>query len=136
MWDSETCSFAAVPGNFADVYSIASLEYAVAVLGTPLIIVLGHTKCGAVDSAVKAVKDGKEYPSHISSLIDEIRPAVKAAQDQAGDLLENAIKQNIVLNVQRLKTAGPILSSAAQDGKLHVAGGIYSLDTGRVTLIA
>ncbi|MBV8174494.1 MAG: hypothetical protein JO151_08005 [Verrucomicrobia bacterium] len=73
---------------------------AVAVLETPLIIVLGHTKCGAVDSAVKAVKDGKEYPGHISSLIDEIRPAVKAAQDQAGDLLENAIKQNIVLNIR------------------------------------
>jgi carbonic anhydrase len=125
-----------VAGNFADVNSIASLEYAVAVLGTPLILVLGHNKCGAVDAAVKAVKDGKEFPGHIPSLIKAIRPAVKAAQDQPGDLLDNAIKQNVMLNVEKLKTAGPILSTAVQEGKLKVTGGTYSLDTGRVTLIA
>lgn len=123
-------------GNFADVYSIASFEYAVAVLGLPLIVVLGHGKCGAVDSAIKAVKDGTEFPGHIPSLIDEIRPAVKAAQDEAGDLLDNAIKENVILNVERLKTADPILSNAVRGGKLNVAGGIYSLETGRVTLIA
>jgi carbonic anhydrase len=60
---------------------------------------------------------------------------VKAAQDQGGDLLDNAIKQNVILNVERLTTASPILSDAVQGGKLSVAGGIYSLDTGRVTLI-
>jgi carbonic anhydrase len=124
-----------VAGNFADDYSVASFEYAVAVLGTPLIVVLGHSKCGAVDAAVKAVKDGKEFPGHIPLLIDAIRPAVKAAQDQAGDLLDNAIKQNVIQNVERLKTASPILSDAVQGGKLNVAGGIYSLDSGRVTLI-
>jgi carbonic anhydrase len=125
-----------VAGNFADVHSIASFEYAVAVLGTPLILVLGHGKCGAVDAAVKSVKDGKKFPGHIPSLIEAIRPAVKAAQDQPGDLLENAIKQNVVLNVAKLKAASPILSNAVQGAKLKVAGGIYSLETGRVTLIA
>ena len=60
---------------------------------------------------------------------------MKAAQDQAGDLLDNAIKQNVILNVEKLKTASPILSDAVQGGKLKVTGGIYSLDTGRVTLI-
>jgi carbonic anhydrase len=125
-----------VAGNFADVNSTASFEYAVAVLGTPLILVLGHAKCGAVDAAVKAVKDGKEFSGHIPSLIKAIRPAVKAAQDQPGDLLDNAIRQNVVFNVEKLRTAGPILSKAVQKGKLKVAGGIYSLDTGRVTLIA
>jgi carbonic anhydrase len=125
-----------VAGNFADVYSIGSFEYAVAVLGTPLILVLGHDKCGAIDAAVKAVRDGKEFSGHIPSLIDGIRPAVKAAADQPGDLLDNAIKQNVILNVARLKTASPILSEAVQGGKLNIAGGIYSLDTGRVTLVA
>ena len=125
-----------VAGNFADVHSIASFEYAVAVLGTPLILVLGHGKCGAVDSAVKAVKDGKEFSGHIPSLIKAMRSAVKAAQDQPGDLLGNAIKQNVMLNVEKLKTAGPILSDAVQGGKLKVVGGIYNLDTGRVALIA
>ena len=124
-----------VAGNFADVASIASFEYAVAVLGTPFILVLGHGKCGAVEAAVKAVRDGQDFPGHIPSLLKALRPAVKAARDEPGDLLDNAIKQNVVLNVERLKTAGPILSEAVQQGKLRVAGGIYSLDTGRVTLV-
>jgi carbonic anhydrase len=125
-----------VAGNFADANSIASFEYAVAVLGTPLILVLGHTKCGAVDATVRAVKDGKEFSGHIPSLIKALRPAVKAAQDQPGNLLDNSITQNVILNVKQLKTAGPILSKAVQQEKLKVAGGIYSLETGRVTLVA
>ena len=124
-----------VAGNFADVNSIASFEYAVAVLGTPFILVLGHSECGAVDAAVKAVRDGEDFPGHIPSLLKALRPAVKLAQDQPGDLLDNAIKQNVMLNVGKLKTSGPILNEAVQRGKLQVAGGIYSLDTGRVTLV-
>jgi carbonic anhydrase len=121
-------------GNCAEPYSIASFEYAVAVLGLPFILVLGHTKCGAVEAAIKAVKDGKEYSGQIPTLIDAIRPAVKAAQAQTGDLLDNAIKQNVILNVEALKSARPILSNAVQQGKLMVIGGIYTLETGRVTL--
>jgi carbonic anhydrase len=124
-----------VAGNFADANSIASFEYAVAVLGTPFILVLGHSECGAVDAAVKAVRDGEDFPGHIPSLLKALRPAVKLAQDQPGDLLDNAIKQNVMLNVGKLKTSGPILNEAVQRGKLQVAGGIYSLDTGRVTLV-
>ena len=105
-----------VAGNFVDANSIASFEYAVAVLGTPFILVLGHTQCGAVDAAVKAVKDGKEFAGHIPSLIKALEPAVKAAQDQPGDLLENAIRQNVMLNVGKLKIAGPILSKAVRRG--------------------
>jgi carbonic anhydrase len=122
-------------GNVADPYSIASFEYAVAVLGVPFILVLGHTKCGAVDAAIKSVKDGKEFQGQIPTLVDAIRPAVKAAQAQTGDLLDNAIKQNVILNVEALKSAGPILSNAVQQGKLMVIGAIYTLETGRVTLI-
>jgi carbonic anhydrase len=124
-----------VAGNFADVDSIASFEYAVAVLGTPLILVVGHSECGAVDAAVKALKDGQEFPGHIPSLIEAIGPAVNSAQDQGGDLLDNAIKQNVILNVEKLKTSSEILSQATHDGKLKISGGVYSLDTGRVTLI-
>jgi carbonic anhydrase len=124
-----------VAGNFADVNSIASFEYAVAVLFTPFILVLGHSKCGAVDAAVKAVKDGAEFPGHIPSLVKALRPAVKAAQGQSGDLLDNSIKQNVVLNVEKLRAVSPILNKAVEKGKLKVAGGLYSLDTGRVTLV-
>lgn len=124
-----------VAGNFADVNSVASLEYAVAVLGAPLILVLGHASCGAIKSAIEAVKDGTEFPGHIPSLIKALRPAVKAAQNQAGDLLDIAITQNVLLNVEKLRTAGPILSQAVGQGDLKVRGGVYSLKTGRVTLV-
>jgi carbonic anhydrase len=74
--------------------------------------------------------------ARIPSLIEAIRPAVKIAQDQLGDLLDNAIKQNVLFNMAKLQTTSPILSDAVRGGKLKVAGGLYSLDTGRVTLIA
>ena len=125
-----------VAGNFADINSLASFEYAVAVLGTPLILVLGHSKCGAIDAAVKSVKDHQEFPGHIPALIKALRPAVKSAQTQPGDLLDRAIRQNVILNVEKVRSATPILSEAASRGRLKVAGGVYSLDTGRVTLVA
>jgi carbonic anhydrase len=125
-----------VAGNFADIHSIASFEYAVAVLGVPFILVLGHSKCGAVDAAVKAVKDGTSFPGHISHLMEAIRPAVKAVENQSGDLLENAIRENVVLNVAKLKTISTVLSEALKEGQLKVAGGVYSLESGQVTIVA
>ena len=113
-----------VAGNFADVNSIASFEYAVAVLGTPLILVLGHTKCGAVDAAVKAVKDGKAFSGHIPSLIEAIRPAVKIAQDQFGDLLDNAIQQNVLFNVAKLKTNKPDAGRRSARRKIESCRGL------------
>jgi carbonic anhydrase len=125
-----------VAGNFADDETIASFEFAVSVLGTPLLLVLGHSDCGAVKAAVNAVRHGQEFPGHIPSLIKALRPAVNAAQDQPGDRLANTIRQNVVINVEKLKTARPILSKAVEQRKLTIVGGIYSLETGRVALIA
>jgi carbonic anhydrase len=121
-----------VAGNFAEVDGIASFEYAVKFLGTPLLVVLGHEKCGAVDAAIKTVKDGAEMPGHLPELVDKIAPAVKAALSQQGDLLANAIRENVLLNVEALKTATPILSQAVTDGKIRVVGGIYKLESGHV----
>jgi carbonic anhydrase len=74
-----------VAGNFATVETIASLEYAVAVLAVPLILVLGHDGCGAVDAAIKSLKDNTTLPGHMPSLVDGIAPAVKAVSQQGGD---------------------------------------------------
>ena len=125
-----------VAGNFAGTETIASLEYAVAVLNTPLILVLGHDACGAVDATLKALKDNTSPPGHIPSLVDAIAPAAKAAMQQGGDVLNKAIRQNVVDNVGKLKSAAPILSAAVEQGKLKIAGGIYRLATGTVDLIA
>jgi carbonic anhydrase len=125
-----------VAGNFAGTETIASLEYAVAVLGAPLILVLGHDSCGAVDATLKVLKDDKPPPGHIPSLVDAIAPAAKAAMQQGGDVLDKAIRQNVIDNVAKLKSAAPILNAAVEQGKLKVAGGIYRLRTGTVDLIA
>lgn len=124
-----------IAGNFASDEMIASLEYAVAVLNTPLILVLGHDACGAVDSTIKSVKDGTTLPGHLPSLVAAIKPAVDAVQGQAGDMLANAIQRNVALNVQALGSTGPILKAAVDDKKIRVVGGVYKLSSGKVAFL-
>src|SRR6202166_5440212 len=83
-----------VAGNLINDDVIASFEYAVSVLNTPLIVVLGHQACGAVDAAIKSIKSSTTLPGHLPSLVTALAPAVKAALDQPGDNLDNAIRQN------------------------------------------
>ena len=111
------------------------MEYAVAVLGTPLILVLGHESCGAVDATIKSLKDDKPLPGHLPSLVQAIAPAVKAVASKGGDPLNNAIRQNVIDNVAKLTSSSPILSAAVNDKKLQVAGGIYRLKSGKVELV-
>ena len=125
-----------VAGNFANDETIASLEYGVAVLGIPLILVLGHDSCGAVDAAIKSIRDGEPLPGHMPSLVTAIAPAVKAvSQGGGGDTLGKAIRQNVIDNVAKLRSATPILSAAVEQHKLKVVGGIYRLNDGRVDMI-
>ena len=125
-----------VAGNFAGDEMVASLEYAVQVLNTPLILVLGHDSCGAVDATIKSLKDGTTLPGHLPALVAAIRPAVEAVQGQGGDVLANAIHRNVELNVEKLQTAAPILNSFVGDKKVRVVGGIYKLKSGQVELLA
>jgi carbonic anhydrase len=125
-----------VAGNFANADTVASMEYAVAMLGTPLIMVLGHDACGAVDATIKSLKDNSTLPGHLPSLVTSLTPAVKAVSGKSGDPLDNAIRQNVIDNVAKLKSAIPILSSAVEQGKLKVVGGIYRLRDGRVEMIS
>jgi carbonic anhydrase len=124
-----------VAGNFANEDIVASLEYAVAVLKTPLIMVLGHDACGAVDATVKSVKDGTSLPGHLPALVAAIKPAVEAVKDQGGDMLANAIRSNVTLNVEKLQKTSPILDKAVGDKSLRVVGGIYRLASGKVDLV-
>ena len=125
-----------VAGNFATDEVIGSLEYAVAVLGAPLIMVLGHDSCGALDAAIKSLKDDKPLPGHMPSLVTGVAPAVKAVLQQGGDTLGKAIRQNVIDNVAKLASATPILSAAVEQRKLKVVGGIYRLNDGRVEMMA
>lgn len=120
-----------VAGNIAITEDIASEEYAVGVLGTPLLMVLGHARCGAV----KAALEGGELPGVIESLVFAIQPAVKAAENEVGDRLTNTVKANVRLQVQRLQ-ASAVIASAVQNGTLKIVGAYYDLDTGEVSLVS
>lgn len=122
-----------VAGNFVNEDGLASLEYGAMVLGVPLIMVLGHSSCGAVDATIKVVKDGTTLPGHLPSLINAIRPAVVAAQARnPADLLAEATAENVRLNVKSLLGAKPILSDLVAGGKLKVVGAVYEIATGKV----
>jgi carbonic anhydrase len=125
-----------VAGNVANADIIASLEYTVSVLSTPLIMVLGHQACGAVDATMKSLKDGSTLPGHLPSLVSSISPAVKAAVDRPGNALDNCVRENVVLNVQKLKATIPIISKSVEENKLRIVGAVYNLDDGRVELLA
>lgn len=123
-------------GNFLDDDGFASLEYAVKFLGAPLIMVLGHTNCGAISAAVKVVKERIELPGHLPDLIKSIEPAVIAAHGRhPSDLVAAATEENVRLNVRRLIDDAPIMSDALAAKKIAVSGGIYDLATGKVRLI-
>jgi len=123
-------------GNVLSDYSIASLEYCVEFLHTPLLMVLGHSHCGAVTSAVKVVEDGVTLPGRLPFLIDAIEPAVHVARaTNPDDLLAAAIAENVRRQVQRLATISPLITEAIEAEKVMVVGAIYDLATGRVDLI-
>jgi carbonic anhydrase len=123
-------------GNFLDDYGFASLEYAVKFLGAPLLLVLGHTNCGAVAAAVKVVMERAELPGHLPELIKSIEPAVIAAHGRhPSDLVAAAIEENVRLNVKRLIENAPIMTDALAEKKIAVSGGVYDIATGAVKLI-
>jgi carbonic anhydrase len=118
-------------GEVLDAAGIGSLEYAVAHLGSPLVLVLGHERCGAVAAAVA---DAKE-PGHIATIVKAIRPAVKRTEGLKGDAVENAVRANVQDIVARLRATGPILTAKVKAGSLKVIGATVSLSTGKVTLV-
>jgi carbonic anhydrase len=91
-------------GNTVDTTALGSIQYGVAELGVPL-VVLGHEKCGAVDAAVKVVKENATFPGAIGQMVEPIIPAVIRAQGQPGDLLDNAVRENVRRTVIRLRTS-------------------------------
>ncbi|HXI85449.1 MAG TPA: carbonic anhydrase [Verrucomicrobiae bacterium] len=118
-------------GNVVDDVALGSIEYAADHLGVPLILVLGHTRCGAVSAAVA----GGEAPGHVASVVKKIKPAVEETKGKPGDALDNAVRANVHHVVNQLRNTAPILSGLVKSGKLRVVGACYDLDTGRVALL-
>ena len=122
-----------VAGNYLSGNSLASLEYAVAVLNVPLIMVLGHTECGAVKSTISALQGHTPLPGHIWDIVDAVRPGIEKVVSEGGDDLANrAVVTNVQFNVSRIATAQPIIAEAVQAGHVKVVGAVYELQTGKV----
>lgn len=122
-------------GNFLSDAALASIEYAVAVLKSPLVMVLGHTSCGAVKAAIDYIETRKPLPGHMQTLADAIEPAAAASRHEHGNWWENAVKENVRLNTQRLRASTPILHEAVSKGEAQIVGGVYDLSTGKVALL-
>jgi carbonic anhydrase len=112
-----------------------SIEYAVAELGCRLIMVIGHSACGAVKAAIAHIDAKDALPGSIGGLVDLIKPAVIAADGQSGDKLENTIKANVRKCVETIRGLDPILSKAVNSQGLKVVGAVYDLKSGAVEII-
>lgn len=125
-----------VAGNFLSDYGLASLEFAVEFLKVPLLMVLGHTHCGAVTSAVQVVQNQVDLPGRMFVLIDALEPSVLHAQlSGADDLLNAAIEENVRRQVRRLRTISPVINAAEDAGTVEIVGAIYDMDTGAVRVL-
>jgi carbonic anhydrase len=119
-----------VAGNVLDSAIIGSLEYAAEHLGTPLILVLGHSRCGAITAVAQGHLSG-----HERSLERLLQPALARARQEEGDLVDHAVKAHAGMGAEALRHSHPILYKLVRDGRLLVQAAYYDLDTGAVSLL-
>jgi carbonic anhydrase len=119
-------------GNVINDHVIGSIEYAVEHLKAPLVIVVGHERCGAVAAAVA----GGHADGHIGSIVESLAPAVQATAGKPGDQVEHTVTTHARMTADALRNSDPILSAAVKAGHLIVLAARYDLDTGRVELLS
>ena len=125
-----------VAGNFVNQDGLASLEYGVAVLGIPLLMVLGHSGCGAVEATIKVIQDKITLPGHLPGLVAALKPGVeKAIAAKPADMLAQAIVENVRYNVARLQSATPVVAKLVDAGKVKVVGAVDDIATGKVAMV-
>ncbi len=127
-----------VAGNTADDTVLGSIEYAVDHLGTKLILVMGHTSCGAVKAAVDTASAGKgsdALPGHLPAVVAPIMPAVAETATASGDRVRAAVMRNVQMTVESLRASGPSIKGGVEHGGLRVVGAVYDLATGEVDFL-
>jgi carbonic anhydrase len=122
-------------GNLVDTATLGTVEYGAAVLGSPLIVVLAHTSCGAVKAACDVVSKNATYPGAIGRMIEPIVPAALAVRNNAGDFVDNAAKESAKRTAERLTATSTLIANLVDVGKLKIAAAIYDLKTGVVSYI-
>ncbi|TCC07362.1 carbonic anhydrase [Kribbella soli] len=120
-------------GGALDQSVIGSLEFGVAELHTPLLLVLGHQRCGALDATLKALDKPTDHPGKLGYLVDTLAPAVRQIAGKSGDRLTNAVHANVTHVLAELRRS-PVIAPLEKSGNLQLAGAYYELDTGKVTV--
>ena len=120
-----------VAGNAVNEMFVGSLEYAVEHLNVRLLMILGHSQCGAVDATIK----GGQPPGKIGSLVQAIKPALDRLKKQSPDWVNVVAKENVKIGVERLRTEDPILTARYEEGDIDIIGAFYDLKSGKVSLI-
>jgi carbonic anhydrase len=120
-----------VAGNFIERAGLGSFEYAIEALNVPLILVLGHSKCGAVDATLAYLQHGTRQPGNIQYLVGSIAPGIKGSTD-----LPSAVVANVRATMAGTQKQSAIIAKAIADGKAMMAGGVYDLESGKVTLLS
>jgi len=120
-----------VAGNVVSDTVIASLEYSTVVLGSQLIVVLGHRRCGAVAEAIK----NQPLPGRIGLIIEGIKPSLERVKFRTGDNMQDAVLANIQYQAEKLQESSTILAKFLHEGKLKIVGACYDIDTGKVSVI-
>jgi carbonic anhydrase len=120
-------------GNVVDLAAMGSIEFGVTVLGAPLVVVLGHERCGAVQAALDVVEKDASFPGSIGPMVEPIIPAVlRAKRDGDEDLLDRSVRANVRRVVQRLSTTEELLMAPLRSGRLKIIGAHYDLHDGKV----
>ncbi|MCF8208539.1 MAG: carbonic anhydrase [Rhodoferax sp.] len=119
-------------GNMVDTATMGTIEYGSGVLGVPLIIVLGHERCGAVAAACEVVGKKTKFPASIGPMVGAIVPAAKAVAGKPGDFVDNAVRESAMRTAQKIATKSSIVADLVKKGKVKVLAGRYDLDEGRV----
>jgi carbonic anhydrase len=125
-----------VAGNAVDDMLLGSIEYAVEHFTPPVLMVLGHERCGAVTATVEAIESGAPVPGHIATIVAALRPIIEPVLAEPGDKVENGVVANVKAQCRALVETSDIVREKVEAGTLAVVGARYDLDTGRVTLVS
>lgn len=123
-----------VAGNVADELVTGSIEYALEHFEPPLVVVLGHERCGAVTAALEALRGSPSGPGHVGVIVRHLRPSVEAVLGRPGDVVANAVRANVAAQAGRLRRS-PLIAARVQTARLRVVGAVYDLDTGKVSFM-
>lgn len=119
-------------GNMADTATMGTIEYGAAELGIPLIIVLGHQRCGAVAAACSVVEKHAKFPGSIGPMVAAIVPAARMVYRKPGDFVDNAVRENAKRTATKIATDSKIVSGLVKANKVKVLAAYYNLDSGKV----